>query len=266
MASAALDSLNTNASRSSGRTTNWIDELLLGSSVAFGPGPRFAVVGGHAAVDGVGPPAAVQRDQGAVGQPADVHVHAAGAVRDDDFAPGLRRVVGDHHAAVVAVAHPLAARHPHAVEDRQQQPAARQRGNGLADEDPAVRRFPAAACASAPRCGRRRRRSGASLARCPGCRRAATSTAARPQPNLDDVQHGVLFRPGRVVGQLHRRPTSVRARRQAREPDADVRHALLGAGEPDAAKRTIRQHSEIRGVVLHLRGGQQRLGACRVRR
>src|SRR3954454_843032 len=39
VASAALDSLNPNASRSSDNTTNWIDELLLGSSVGTGGGP-----------------------------------------------------------------------------------------------------------------------------------------------------------------------------------------------------------------------------------
>src|SRR6185312_4362531 len=36
VASAALDSLNTSASPSSASTTNWIDELLLGSSVGTG--------------------------------------------------------------------------------------------------------------------------------------------------------------------------------------------------------------------------------------
>ncbi len=71
------------------------------------------------------------------------------------------------------------------------------------------------------------------------------------------MQHGVLFGSGRVVGQLHRlRP---RITVEAGEPDADVRYAFLRAGEPDAAERTIRQHSKIRGVVLHLRRGQQRL-------
>src|SRR5690242_15770234 len=36
VASSALDWLNTNASRSSDSTTNWIDELLLGNSVGTG--------------------------------------------------------------------------------------------------------------------------------------------------------------------------------------------------------------------------------------
>jgi hypothetical protein len=71
------------------------------------------------------------------------------------------------------------------------------------------------------------------------------------------VQHRVLLGPGRVVGQLNRLRPALPA--ESREPDADVRHPLLRSGEPDAGKRTIRQHSQIRGVVLHSRGGQQRL-------
>jgi hypothetical protein len=48
------------------------------------------------------------------------------------------------------------------------------------------------------------------------------------------------------------------------EPDTDIGDALLGAGEPYAAKRTIRQHSQIRGVILHLRRGQHRLASARL--
>ena len=207
-------------------------------------------------MDAVGPAAAVERQQGAVGEPADVHVNAARAVRHLDLAPGGAAVGGDLDRRGVEVADPFFPWPAVAVEHRQQPLAARQHRRRVADEgaggaagaEQGLDRAPGVAVVgrdAPPHDG------GVLVAR-------ELRRPQQPEPPVrGGEEHRVLLGPRGIVGKFFRRRPACRTGGEAREIDGDVGDALLGAAEPDAAQVAAGQRHEVGGVGLHGGGGQE---------
>src|SRR5581483_8824334 len=88
--------------------------------------------------DGVGPAAAIHRQQRAVIEAHDAAMHAGAAAGDIDIAPGLARIGRDLHRAGVLVAVPFLARRAVAIKYRQQPVAIVEHDDRLADEGAAA--------------------------------------------------------------------------------------------------------------------------------
>jgi hypothetical protein len=230
--------------------------IVVGQVQRLRRAPADAILG-TAAVDVVGPAAAIQRQEAAFLERLDIHVHAPHAARHLVRAPVLAAIGGTHHHADVVVARPALTLGHAAHEDRTQPGAVGSHHDGLAHEgaggvEQGLDRPPAAAQVT---------------------RDAATHDGrvlvARQLRGIDQPQlavrrfeeHRILLGAAGVFGQAFRLAPGIAAGGQAREVDRDIGNAFLGAAEPGAQQVAIGQGDQVGGVVLHGHGRQVGLAA-----